>query len=156
VTSAASGHPDDRAGRRSPRTALRRLLTPVDLVDVFAYVVVLNLAIEYLPDVISETFTISLLTAVLLKVVLEVVVAVKERVVSRFRAASTRAGKVLSAVSLWLVAVGSKFLVLELVDLVFRGSVELGGFIQVTLLVLTLLACRALVRRLLVPGSPVL
>lgn len=61
--------------------------------------------------------------------------------------------KVLGAASLWLVAVGSKFLVLELVDLVFRGSVELGGFIQVTLLIVTLLVCRALVRRLLVPRS---
>ena len=55
--------------------------------------------------------------------------------------------------SLWLVAVGSKFVVLELVDLVFRGSVHLGGFFQVTGLIITLLACRALVRRYLVPGS---
>jgi len=53
--------------------------TPVDpriaaaVVDVFVYVVVLNLFVEYLPQVLSETFTLSLLTAVLLKVVLEVV-----------------------------------------------------------------------------------
>ena len=43
------------------------------VVDVFVYVVVLNLFVEYLPQVLSETFTLSLLTAVLLKVVLEVV-----------------------------------------------------------------------------------
>ena len=42
------------------------------LVDVFVYVVVLNLFVEYLLHVLSETFTLSLLTAVLLKVVLEV------------------------------------------------------------------------------------
>jgi len=131
-------------------------VTALDLVDVLVYVVVLNLAIEYVPSVISETFTISLLTAVLLKVVLELVLAVKERVLGRLRGATTRAGKFAGAVSLWLVAVGSKFVVLELVDLVFRGSVELGGFIQVTLLILTLLASRALVRRLLVPGSELL
>jgi hypothetical protein len=40
-------------------------------------VVVLNLFVEYLPKVISETFTLSLLTAVLLKGVLEIVVAAK-------------------------------------------------------------------------------
>ena len=40
------------------------------VVDVFVYVVVLNLFVEYLPQVISETFTLSLLTAVLLKGVL--------------------------------------------------------------------------------------
>jgi hypothetical protein len=129
---------------------------PVDLVDVFVYVVVLNLAIEYLPSVISETFTISLLTAVLLKVVLELVAAVKDRVLVRLRAADTTAGKVVAGASLWVVAVGSKFLVLELVDLVFGGSVDLGGFVPVTLLIVTLLACRGLVRRFLVPGSPLL
>jgi len=43
----------------------------LDVVDVVVYVVVLNLAIEYFPSVISESFTISLLTAVLLKAVLE-------------------------------------------------------------------------------------
>ena len=44
-----------------------------DIIDVFVYVVVLNLAVEYVPSVISEGFTLSLLTAVLLKVALEVV-----------------------------------------------------------------------------------
>jgi hypothetical protein len=39
--------------------------------DVFVYVVVLNLAVQYVPSVISETFTLSLMTAVLLKVALE-------------------------------------------------------------------------------------
>ena len=59
------------------------------IVDVFVYVVVLNLFVEYLPVVISETFTLSLLTALLLKGVLEVVVIAKKRVVTRFRQAST-------------------------------------------------------------------
>ena len=33
---------------------------PADIIDVFVYVVVLNLAIEYVPSVISEGFTLSL------------------------------------------------------------------------------------------------
>lgn len=48
--------------------------SPADVVDVFVYVVVLNLAAEYVPLVITETFTLSLLTALLLKATLEVVV----------------------------------------------------------------------------------
>ena len=43
----------------------RRAPAPADVVDVFVYVVVLNLAAEYLPTVISETFTLSLLAAAL-------------------------------------------------------------------------------------------
>lgn len=122
---------------------------PADVIDVFVYVVVLNLAIEYVPSVISEGFTLSLLTAVLLKLVLEVVIILKTRVIDRGRAATTKRGKGAAAVTLWAVAAGSKFVVLKLVDLVFGDAVSLGGFIPVTLLVLGLLASRAAVRRLL-------
>ena len=64
------------------------------MVDVFVYVVVLNLAAEYAPQVITESFTISLLTAIMLKLVLEVVLVAKDRVKGRLRAATTPAGKV--------------------------------------------------------------
>ncbi|MGV1008384.1 MAG: hypothetical protein ACOYBY_07220 [Dermatophilaceae bacterium] len=132
-------------GSRQPRAWVRQ----ADVVDVFAYVVVLNLAAQYLPAVIAETFSISLLTAVLLKLVLEAVVAVKNPIKRRLRTSATTTGKVLSGLGLWVVLVGSKFVVLELVDLVFGDAVSLGGFVSVTLLIITLLLARAAVRRLL-------
>ncbi len=113
---------------------------------------VLNLAIEHLPAVMSESFTISLLTAVLLKIALEAVLLLKAAVLRRWHAATTRGAKVLAGEALWLVAAGSKLVVLELVAQVFGDSVSLGGFVQVTVLVLALLAARAAVRRLL--GEP--
>jgi hypothetical protein len=122
---------------------------PGDVVDLFVYVVVLNLAIEYVPSVISEGFTLSLLTAALLKVALELVIMVKNKILVRFRAATTPRAKVVAGVALWVVAAGSKLVVLELVDLVFGDSVSLGGFVPVTLLVVALLVSRAAVRRLL-------
>jgi hypothetical protein len=125
------------------------------VVDLFVYVVVLNLFVEYLPVVISETFTLSLLTAVLLKGVLEVVVIAKKRVVTRFRQADTPIGKVVAAVLVWAVLFGSKFLVLETVALVFGPRVSLGGFFSVTALIITLMLARAGVRRLLVSRSAV-
>ena len=133
---------DGAADRLQPRIAAA-------IVDVFVYVVVLNLFVEYLPQVISETFTLSLLTAILLKGVLEIVVAAKNRVKARFRQASTPIGKVVAAVLLWVVLFGSKFLVLEVVALVFGDRVSLGGFFSVTALILVLLLSRAVVRRLL-------
>lgn len=116
--------------------------------------VVLNLAIEYVPAVISESFTLSLLTAVLLKIALELVIVLKTKVVDRLRAATTARGKVAAALLLWVVAAGSKLVVLELVDLVFGDAVSLGGFLAVTLLVVALLASRAAVRRLLHDATP--
>jgi len=135
-----------------PDTGRRRLVNPLDLVDVFVYVVVLNLAIEYVPSVLTETFTISVLTAILLKLVLEVVVAAKGAVLVRLRSADSAWRKGVSAVALWLLAIGSKLVVLALVDLVFGDRVSLGGFVPVTLLIITLLVCRGLVRRFLVPA----
>ena len=111
--------------------------------------VVLNLAIEYIPSVISESFTLSLLTAALLKITLEVVILLKGEILTRLRAADTRRAKLAAAVTLWVVAAGSKLVVLALVDLVFGDAVSLGGFIPVTLLVGALLVSRAAVRRLL-------
>jgi hypothetical protein len=122
---------------------------PDDVVDLFVYVVVLNLAIEYVPSIISEGFTLSLLTAALLKVALESVILTKNRILSWLRAATKRRIKVLAALSLWAVAVGSKFVVLKLMDLVFGDSVSLGGFVPVTFLIVALLLSRAAVRRLL-------
>lgn len=116
------------------------------VVDLLVYVVVLNLFVEYLPQVLAESFTLSLLTAALLKGVLEVVVVGKDRMKARFRAAGTPVGKVVAAVGLWAVAFGSKFLVLEAVDLVFGDRVSLGGFFSVSLLIVTLLLARAGVR----------
>ena len=56
-----------------------------DVVDVFVYIVVLNLAIEYVPSVISESFSLSILTALLLKITLEVVIAAKTFVMTRLK-----------------------------------------------------------------------
>lgn len=122
---------------------------PADVIDVFVYVVVLNLAIEFVPEVLSESFTLSLLTAVLLKLALEIVLVLKGRVLARLRVATTRRAKTVAALTLWVVAAGSKLVVLGLVDVVFGDRVSLGGFVSVTLLVVALLAARAAVRRLL-------
>ena len=135
------------SSRRPVREWMRA--RPSDVVDLFVYVVVLNLAVEYVPSVISEGFTLSLLTAALLKVALELVIVVKNRILLRLRAATTRRTRVVAAVSLWVVAAGSKFVVLGLVDLVFGDAVSLGGFIPVKLLIVALLVSRAAVRRLL-------
>ncbi|WP_408630108.1 hypothetical protein [Actinomycetospora lemnae] len=124
------------------------------IVDLFVYVVVLNLFVEYLPAVISETFTLSILTALLLKGVLELVVAAKKRVRSWFTTATGAVGKALAALALWAVLFGSKFVVLEVVHLVFGDAVALGGFFSVTLLIVVLMLSRAAVRRLVVPGAP--
>lgn len=120
-----------------------------DVVDVFVYIVVLNLAIEYVPSVISESFTLSILTAILLKVSLEVVLKFKAAIVARFASATIGRGKALWALALWVLAAGSKLVVLELVAFMFGDAVSLGGFVPVTALVICLMLARSGVRWLL-------
>jgi len=123
-------------------------LRPLDLVDVFAYLVVLGIFIQLFPAVITETFVLALLTAILLKLILEGVLWVKKKIVTRFRAADTVAARVISAITLLLVLPASKFLVLGMVNLVFGDAVSLGGFFQVTALIIALMLARGGIRRL--------
>lgn len=125
-----------------------------DVVDVFVYIVVLNLAIEYVPSVISESFSLSILTAILLKLALEVVIIGKNFVITRLKGASVVRQRALWAGALWVLAAGSKILVLEVVAIVFGDSVSLGGFISVTGLVICLMLARAGVRWLLYDEPP--
>ncbi|NNC13793.1 hypothetical protein HII28_18180 [Planctomonas sp. JC2975] len=120
-----------------------------DIVDLFAYTMVLGLFVEFFPAVISETFLLILLTAILLKLVLELVVWIKGRLLHRIRIATGTWRRVVNIVTLLLVLPGSKFLVIELTALVFRGQVHLGGFFQVTILIVILMLTRGLIRRLI-------
>jgi len=120
----------------------------MDLVDVLAYLVVLGVFIQLLPGVISESFLLALLTAVLLKLVLELVLWLKKKVIGRIRSAESAARRVVNVVALLLILPGSKFLVLELVALVFGDAVQLGGFLPVTALIIVLMLARGGIRRL--------
>ena len=124
-------------------------LRAVDIVDVFVYLVVLGLFTQFLPNVITESFIVSLLTAVLFKLALEVIAVLKSRILDRVRASRTAARKTLNAALLLVLGAGSKFVILWLSDLVFGDAVQLGGFFSVTLLILALMAARLGIRLLI-------
>ena len=124
-------------------------IRPVDLVDVLSYLVVLGVFTQVFPAVITETFLLALLTAALLKIVLEGVLLLKKALVARLRTANSRWRRASALVMLLLVLPGSKFVVLELVALAFAGDVSLGGFFSVTLLIVVLMLTREGVRRLI-------
>ena len=128
----------------------RRLrLRATDLVDVFVYLVVLGAFIQLLPGVIAESFLLALLTAVVLKIVLEVLLTVKKVTVARLHGARSGVARAVNIATLVLLLPGSKFVVLELIALFFGDAVKLGGFWAVTLLVAVLTLARGLVRALL-------
>lgn len=115
------------------------------MTDVLVYTVVLNLFVEYSDAIVIDSFTISILTAALLKVLLEIIFAAEHVVSEYFKKRNRPLSKVLRVVSVWLILFSSKFLILEVVDFIFGEHVELGGFLDVIVLVIALMVAQKVV-----------
>ena len=114
------------------------------MADILVYTIVLNLFDEFVDAVRIESFTISLLTAVLLRVLLEATSLLEHRVVARFEGRTGLGARFVEVVLVFSILFFSKLLILEIVDVVFRGRVELGHFLEVVALIVTMIAARAL------------
>lgn len=121
--------------------------TWIDVLDVAVYAAVLAAFVHWLPQVISESYGLTILTAIMLKVVLEVVLALKKRILGNAKQATSRPARVGNVALLALLMPGSKFVVIELTALLFGDAVRLGGFWAVTGVAISLTIARLLVRR---------
>ncbi|MGI9529618.1 MAG: hypothetical protein ACR2NG_07900 [Acidimicrobiia bacterium] len=126
--------------------------------DILIYTVVLNLFVEYVDNAVIDSFTISVLTAVLLKILLDLVLGFEHRVHGFYAAKEGAFFKVAGAVSLFAILFLGKLFILEVVDLVFGDHVELGHLLEVIVLVLALIISRELLHRFYVwlgdPDAP--
>jgi hypothetical protein len=118
--------------------------------DVLIYIVVLNLFVEYVDAIVIDSFTISIFTAILLKALLDLILRLEHRIADFFQQRTDPVSKALGVVSMWLILFLSKFVILEVVDVVFGDHVELGGFITVLALVLVMMITREIVQRIYV------
>jgi len=113
-------------------------------IDVLIYVVVLNLFVEHHVAVFIESFTISILTALLLKVMLVVIGRFEHRVHHYFEQKEGTVFRIIGAVVVISILVLGKLLILEVVDLVFGDLVELGHFVTVLFLILSMIIAQKL------------
>lgn len=116
--------------------------------DVLVYTLVLNLFVEYLDAVIIDSFTISVFTAVLLKILLDIVLGAEHKVTHFFEKREGAVYKVLGKVALAATLFVGKLFILEAVNLVFGDHVELGHFIEVVALILALMITREVFQRI--------
>ncbi len=112
------------------------------VMDVLVYIVVLGLFVEYAPSVITESFIITIFTAVVLKLLIEAITRLEHRVGDWFKRREGSRWRILRLVTMFSILFLSKFAVLEIIDIIFGDSVTLGGFIGVAVLVLTLILAR--------------
>ena len=102
--------------------AFLRYLTAT-LVDL----VVLGLFAEYWEHVVAGSFTIMLLAAVLLQVLLKLTLALEHRLAAFFNARPGGFAKFMRYFTAWLVLFGSKFVILEALVLAFGDRLRFGG-----------------------------
>ena len=103
--------------------AFSRYLTAT-LVDL----VVLNLFIEYWPDKVSaSSFTVTLLAAVILQVLLKLTIVLEHKVAAYFNAKPGGFAKFMRFFTAWLILFGSKFVILEALVLAFGDRLKFGG-----------------------------
>jgi hypothetical protein len=112
------------------------------MTDVLVYIIVLNLFVEYADAIVIDSFTISILTAILLKAMLDRLVGLEHRVRAFFRPKEGTIFRVLSIVSVLSILFFGKLLILEVVNFVFGDHVELGHFIDVVALIIAMMAAR--------------
>ncbi len=115
--------PEAQLGR--PTTSQRMYVRYVShtLIDL----TILNLFEEYWQHVTVDSFTISILAAVILQVLLKATLALEHRVAEYFNSKSGSLAKFLRWFCAWLVLFGSKFVMLEAIDLSFGDRILFTG-----------------------------
>jgi len=88
---------------------------------------VLNFFNQYWDYVDIEDFSISLLTAMLLQVLLQVTIAIEHRVASFFKGSPGLMPKIARILATWAILFGSKLIILEVIMLAFGSSVQFTG-----------------------------
>jgi len=88
---------------------------------------VLNLVDEYWDLVNIDSFSISLLAAILLQVLLKLTLAIEHQVALFFKGKSGAMARFLRIFSAWLILFSSKFIILFAIDFVFGDAVLFGG-----------------------------
>lgn len=109
------------------------------LVDVLAYIVVLNLLTEQFQAFYVYSFTTSILVALSMKLILVPIVYLKLKVGAYWKTKEGWPYKVLGLFSKFAILFSSKFVVLAYLDFKYREYVKIEGFVSITILILLLM-----------------
>ncbi len=114
---------NEHAGSFSRRQQLVFRYVLLVLIDL----TVLNLFDQYWDLVFIEHFSISLLAALLLQILLQVTIAIEHRVANFFKRKSGVKAKILRGLSTWAILFASKLVILEAINISFGSSVLFSG-----------------------------
>ncbi|MDH3906482.1 MAG: hypothetical protein OEV03_02115 [Gammaproteobacteria bacterium] len=121
------------------------------LVAVLIDLTVLNLFDEYWALVKIDPFSVSVLTAILLQVLLKVTLVLEHKVAVFFKARPGSFARFMRFFSAWLILFGSKFLMLGVLELAFGDDIlftgPLHGVVSFIVVILVMLAAEEIAVR---------
>ena len=109
---------------------------------------VLNFFDEYWYRVEIDSFTISLLVAALLQVLLRLTLALEHRLANYFKERGGNRAQAKRLFATWAVLFGSKFVILGVIDVVFGDRVVFGGVIPFIAVVIAVLLTETLLSKI--------
>ena len=107
----------------SPRQRVFLRYLAATLIDL----VVLGLFAEYWEHVVSASFSVMLLAAVVLQILLKLTIVLEHHVAAFFNARPGGFNKFMRFFTAWLILFGSKFVILEALALAFGDRLRFGG-----------------------------
>ena len=105
---------------------------------------VLNLFAEFVDSIVIDSFLASLPTGVVMKALIDVIQYLMDLVKKHFGDKEGAAARVTFVVLAWVILFLSKFATLWVVDAIFEEDVDLGGFLEVLIIVLVMMVARRL------------
>lgn len=117
------------------------------LVDVLAYVVVLNLLAEHFNAYYIYSFTVSVMLALSMKLILVPIAYIKAKIGIFWNKKGGWPFRVLGILSKFVILFSSKFVVLAYLDFKYRDYVSIESFISITALILLLMLTGKLLRQ---------
>ena len=109
---------------------------------------VLNLFDEYWQRVDIDSFTVSLFAAALLQLLLKLTLALEHRIADHFKKQVGTSAKYKRLLATWLVLFGSKFIILEAINVVFGDKVSFGGVIPFIVVVIAVMLAEVLISQI--------
>jgi len=112
--------------------------------------VILGLFNEYSDHVYVDTFTTALLASIVLQILLKATIAAEHRVLAKFKEKTGAAWKSAKFFVAWLILFGSKFVILEVLALIFAKDLHFTGMFHGLIWLIVLVVTMVIVEELVV------
>lgn len=115
------------------------------VVGILIYSVVLGFFNDYTEILSTTSYSITFFMAIVMQILTYLTFQLKGAVINHFKDKEGSKYKAAMVFIVWLIMFLSKFVFLEVIDVIFGTSVEISGFIGLVLIIVTMVAADKLI-----------